>query len=485
MSYPGGLLDWLLREDPRYRVVSWLFLRLLALVYLFAFLSTALEITGLVGERGILPAQMLLDARFGRLGELAWLRYPTLFWLGSDNWALLGASYAGCLLSIGLLLNWRPRLMLIALFVLYLSLYQVGDRFFSFQWEFLLLETGFISILLAGGPNRLLVFLLHWLLFRLRFLSGYSKIFSGDPTWANLTTLNYYFETQPLPHMGAWYAHQLPEWLLRFGTGANLFVELVVPFFIFLPRPFRLFAAAATIAIQLAIMLTSNHNFVNLLTIALCLFLLDDRAVRALLPQRWLPALAGGAARLKGSALQLLAAVMLLSTSLATVYELVREDGVRFAVNSPVNWVRAWGLGNVYHIFPVMQTERQELVIEGSYDGTIWQPYDFRYKPDFAGDRPRLIMPIHPRLDWMLWFVPPQGERERYWFGALLYRLKHNEADVTALLRHNPFADRPPSYLRVMAYRFRFSTPDERARSGNVWQTELLGQFPQVPPRRP
>lgn len=485
MGYPGGVLDGLLREDERYRLVTWLFLRLLALVYLFAFLSTALEITGLVGESGILPAQMLLEGRFGRLGELAWLRYPTLFWLSSDNWALLGVSYAGCLLSIGLMLGWRPRLVLISLFVLYLSLYQVGERFFSFQWEFLLLETGFISIFLAGGPNRLLVFLLHWLLFRLRFLSGFYKLFSGDPTWANLTALNYYFETQPLPHMGAWYAHQLPEWILRLGTGATLFVELVVPFFIFLPRPFRLFAATATIAIQLLIMLTSNHNFVNLLTIALCLFLLDDRAVRALLPQTWLPRLASRADRHKRGLLQVLIATVLLSTSLATAYELVREDRVRFEVNSPVNWVRAWGLGNVYHIFPVMQTQRQELVIEGSQDGHNWQVYDFRYKPDSPQDAPRLIMPIHPRLDWMLWFVPPQRGREDYWFNALLYRLHQNEPDVTALLKNNPFADKAPRYLRVLAYRYRFSTPAEREISGNLWQAELLGQFPQVKPRRP
>jgi len=480
----AGLLDWLLREDPRYRLVTQIFLRLLALIYLIAFLSTALEITGLVGERGILPAGLMQAASLQRLGDWAWLRHPSLFWLNSSNWALLGASYAGCLLAIGLFFNWRPRLMLVLLFALYLSFFQVGQVFFSFQWEFLLLESGFIAIFLVNGPNRLLVFLLHWLLFRLRFLSGAAKLFGGDPSWSGLSALNHYFETQPLPHMGAWYAHQLPEWLLRAGTGATLFIELVVPFFIFLPRPFRLFAAGVTIGIQLLIMATSNHNFVNLLTIALCLFLLDDRAVRTLLPWRTAAPVRNAPAMPRGSLVQPLIALVLVSTSVATTYEMVRSD-LRFARNAPVNWVRGWGLGNVYHIFPTMQTERQELVIEGSHDGKTWLAYDFRYKPDYPGDAPRLIMPIHPRLDWMLWFVPPQRERDRHWFGALLYRLHHNEPDVTALLRHNPFADKAPRYLRVLAYRYRFSTPAQRERSGQVWQAQYLGVFPQVKPRRP
>jgi len=188
---------------------------------------------------------------------------------------------------------------------------------------------------------------------------------------------------------------------------------------------------------------------------------------------------------LLGAPIQLLLAATLVGTSLATSYELLRSDRQRFAVDSPVNWVRAWGLGNVFHIFPNMQTERQELVIEGSHDGIHWHAYDFRYKPDFAGDAPSLVMPLHPRLDWMMWFVPQQSKRDFFWFNALLYRLKNNEPDVTALFKHNPFANKPPRHLRVMAYAFRFSTPMERQTTGNVWQTRLLGQFPQVKPRLP
>jgi len=158
--------------------------------------------------------------------------------------------------------------------------------FFNFQWDFLLLEAGFLAIFLPYG-SPFILFLLHWVLFRLRFLSGLSKLLSGDESWANFTALKYYFETQPLPHIGAWYAHQLPEWLLRAGVGWTFFVELLVPFLMFLPRQPRLFAAWTTIVMQVLILLTSNHNFFNLLTIVLCLLLFDDRAFRWMHYREW------------------------------------------------------------------------------------------------------------------------------------------------------------------------------------------------------
>ena len=482
---PTRWLSRLLEPDPRYRITASLFLRLLALIYLAAFVSAALDITGLVGSQGILPAGAYLEQAERRIGEFAWLRLPTLFWLDHSDTSLLLASYAGCLFAVLLLLGWRPLLSTIALFVLYLSLFRVGQMFYNFQWDYLLLEAGFLAIFLTAGPNRLLVFLFHWLLFRLRFLSGLSKLLSDDPTWSSLTTLKYYFETQPLPHIGAWYAHQLPEWLLKTGTAFTLFVELLVPFFIFLPRPFRLFAAASTILIQLLIILTSNHNFFNLLTIALCLFLLDDQAIGRLVP-RWL----GGRGRegrqggLSGLVLPPVAALLLAASTFHAI-EFVTNREIEGAWTRPLHWVRGWGLGNVYHVFPVMQTERQEIVIEGSRDGVIWQRYEFKYKPDSTEDHPRLAVPLHPHLDWMMWFIPTQNPFMRPWFERFLWGLKTNSPGVTGLLRQNPFPVDGPRHLRVLAYRYRFTTPQEYAHSGRFWQAEYLGLFPNVPPRTP
>jgi hypothetical protein len=482
---PASWASFLLQADERYRQTSSLFLRGIALIYLAAFVSAALEITGLVGEAGILPVGDYLERLQLRFGEVAWVRFPTLFWLDHSDASLLVASYIGCFFACLLLFGYWPLLSTIALFLLYLSLFRAGQLFFNFQWDYLLLEAGFLSIFLTAGPNRLLIFLFHWLLFRLRFLSGLSKILSEDPTWSSLTTLRYYFETQPLPHMGSWYAHQLPDWLLKTGAGFTLFAELVVPFFIFLPRPFRLFAAAATILIQVLIILTSNHNFINLLTIALCLFLLDDRAIRRILPQ-WLCGRGRDAGRtpLSHAVLPVAAGVLLVSSAV-NAYEFVTDRRETDAWDAPVEWVRAWGLGNVYHVFPTMQTERHELLIEGSRDGRNWQPYTFRYKPNGPHDRPAFIVPLHPRLDWMIWFIPPQNPFMREWFQSFLWRLHSNSPSVTGLLRHNPFGEQGPRYLRVLVYRYRFTTAQQRQASGDVWNTEYLGEFPNVAPRTP
>ncbi|MDJ0740522.1 MAG: lipase maturation factor family protein [Gammaproteobacteria bacterium] len=484
MRSPTRWLPNLLATDSRYRLAGWLFVRVLAIVYFAAFLSTALEITGLVGEHGILPAGEHLQRLRDAAGAAAWVRFPTLFWIVHSDAALLAVSYAGCAFAVLLLLGWRPTLSLVVLFALYLSLFKVGQIFFNFQWEYLLLEAGFLAIFIGGGPSRLLVFLFHWLLFRLRFLSGLAKLHSDDPSWAGLTTLNHYFETQPLPHIGAWYAHQLPDWLLRAGTGLTLFVELLVPFFIFLPRPFRLFAAAATILIQLLIIATSNHNFINLLTIALCLFLLDDAALRRLLPRRLAPDSAPHRPALARLALLPLVAALIVPTSLYAAWEYF-GSGQRLAWDHPVNWVRGWGLGNVYHIFPTMQVERHELTIQGSHDAKAWQSYRFRYKPNAADERPPFIVPLHPRLDWMIWFIAPQNPAMRAWFDRFMWRLQQDAPAVTGLLAHNPFADRPPRHLRVLVHRYRFTSAAERRRSGRIWHVDYLGEFPRVPPRRP
>ncbi|MGB5648456.1 MAG: lipase maturation factor family protein, partial [Sedimenticolaceae bacterium] len=187
MSFPSPArwLPILLEPDERYRLTGRLFLRLIALIYLAAFVSAAIEITGLVGEQGILPAGELLGNLNRQFGPISWARFPTLFWIDHSDTSLLLASYAGCLFAVLLLIGWRPLLSTIALFALYLSLLHVGQIFFNFQWDYLLLEAGFLSIFLTSGPNRLLIFLFHWLLFRLRFLSGISKILSGDPAWEN------------------------------------------------------------------------------------------------------------------------------------------------------------------------------------------------------------------------------------------------------------------------------------------------------------
>ncbi|OOZ40497.1 hypothetical protein BOW53_07560 [Solemya pervernicosa gill symbiont] len=481
---------YLFEYDEGYQLTGWLFLRLLALIYASAFVSLTVQIEGLVGPSGILPMGEFLNFQFIRQGGLAWLSTPTLFWLDSSDTALFAATIAGFIFSMLLLFGLYERLSLILLFILYLSLYHAGQVFMNFQWDVLLLETGFLAIFLTKGVNGLSLLLFHLLLFRLRFLSGLSKIISEDPTWANLTTLQYYFETQPLPHFGSWFAHQLPHWLHVGGTAGVLIAELLIPFFIFLPRRFRITAAVVTIIVQLIIIATSNHNFVNLLTILLCLFLLDDRIIERIMPSRLRNHIfrQTEVARptIPGRLIQGVTGGAIIVVSISMALKLFGGVTLNPQLQQFSQLGSRYGVGHVFHIFPNMQTERHELQIEGSYDGTDWQPYIFNYKPQVLDEKPAIHIPHDPRLDWMIWFVPPQNPQMTGWFHRFMWQLSKNEPKVTALLRENPFEGRAaPRYLRVLVYRYHFTDWQTKNVTGEWWQRKYLGEFPNVVPRSP
>lgn len=480
-------LTSLFEVDDNYRLTCWLFLRGLALVYFVAFASLAVQIDGLAGPNGLLPFRETLSYAYQESGWHAWWKIPTVFWLDASDTALRFAAYGGCVLAIMLFVGRQPMFALVGMFVLYLSLFHAGDTFLSFQWDTLLMETGFLAIFLVRGPTGLVIFMYHWLLFRFRFMSGFFKLHSDDPSWSGLTTLNYYFETQVLPHAGAWYFHQLPEWMLKGGVLLVFFTELIVPFFIFLPRRFRIAAAIITIAMQILLMATSNHNFVNVLVIILCLFLLDDRIVGRVLPARLKTSLTASTPshRVGMKAGLGIASVLILVTSIATfAWRTTPVDYPGF-LNRTFVIVHTYGLGHIFHVYPSMQTERQELVVQGSYDGRNWYSYGFKYKPGRLDKRPVFNIPHQPRLDWMMWFIPPQGRKDDYWFRMLLQRLHEGSPQVLDLLEYNPFEQRPPRYLRVLAFDYRFTTPEEREESGNWWKRRYLGEFPNVRPRRP
>ncbi|MGB5735894.1 MAG: lipase maturation factor family protein [Thiohalocapsa sp.] len=466
-----------------YRLVVWLFLRLLGLIYAAAFASMAVQIQALAGSEGIRPIAEQLALAQERFGALRFLHYPSLFWLNASDATLLAVSWGGALLGLLLALGRNDRALLILLYGFYLSLFHAGQLFTNFQWDYLLLEAGFLAILLPGGA-KVVVWLFRLLLFKLRFLSGLAKVISGDEGWRQLTALHHYFETQPLPHVGSWHAHHLPDWLLRIGTGSTLFVELIVPFFFLLPRRFRHAAAWLTILWQLLIIATSNHNFVNLLTIALCLFLFDDCAVSRVLPRRiagWalrrspLPVQPGRLAAVSGVA----AALVLVPASLVSAAEMLRRE--------PIPTLSAWlerieplRIANRYHVFPSIDTERYSVQVEASLTGQDWVPLDWRYAPDDPRRITPFIVPHQPRLDWQLWFVPkgPVFLRD---FETLLTRLREGSPAVTRLLAEAPFGDQPPKLFRIRVYRYRFATPRERTKQGVWWVREDQGPFWPLP----
>jgi hypothetical protein len=457
-----------------------LFLRLLGLIFVAAFLSLFVQIRVLVGRDGLLPALDFLASvpRF----SLA----PSVFWIDASDAALTGAALAGMLLGAALFLNLAPRWCLLALWALYLSFVSVGQDFLSFQWDNLLLETAPLAFLVAPAglrprrappPHPVAVFLVLWLVFRLHFESGATKLLLGDPTWRDLTAMVTYYETAPLPTWIGWWAHQLPLQAQRATSLFTYVVELGLPLLLWTPARVRLVVFGVMLAMQASIVLTANYGYFNYLTMALLLFVLDDRqvdrvAARLGRPLAPLPARSASTARTAALAA---VAVLLVGLSLVQFLPFVRPARGLLAPLAPVrrvlNTVRSV---NAYHLFAQMTLVRREAVVEGSVDGVRWLPYEFRYKPGDPQRAPAFVAPHQPRLDFQMWFLL-LGGRGAPWFDALLTRLLENPKAVAPVFARNPFSDDPPRLVRAAVYRYRMTDVATRRATGAWWTRELEG----------
>jgi hypothetical protein len=351
----------------------------------------------------------------------------------------------------------------------------------SYQWDALLLEAGFLAVFL--GTEVVIVKLFRWLLCRLMFLSGAVKLLSGDPAWRHLAALPVHYQTQPLPTPLAWYFYQLPAWFHRISVGFVFFVELVVPLFVLAPRRIRLFAGLAITLLQLLIFLTGNYAFFNPLTITLCLFVLDDATLDHALPKRLLARIRSHAHFARGpvwwrTLCGLVAVFVLFVSGFLMVGEL---SGRHWApAESVIRAVGPFEIVNSYGLFAVMTTTRPEIIIEGSNDGTIWLPYEFRYKPGDLTRAPIWVQPHQPRLDWQMWFAALGNYQTDPWILNFLTRLLEGQPEVLNLMRHNPFPGAPPRYVRAMVYDYRFTTLAEKRASGDWWKRDVKQRY--VPP---
>ncbi len=473
-------------EPARFAAAQWLFLRALALIYALAFASLAGQVVGLFGSNGISPAVIYLESIAKSVaanggGAIRFLAVPSIFWLGADDTALQGMCLMGVVLAIILLVTGFQggrfqRLVVILLFCLYLSFSAIGQEFLSFQWDSLLLEAGFLAIFL--GRNRAIPWMFRWLVFRLFFLSGAVKLLSGDSTWRNLTALDFHYHTQPLPTVLAWYAEKLPSSLQRASTLAVIVVELAIPFLIFFPRRMRMFAASCLIGLQVLILLSGNYTFFNLLAIALCIFLFDDRAVGRWMPQgARLTAIEPGVdVRRRRVSAPLIAAATILTLGLIRLAQTLLVS-VPAPLAVAVRYTAPLQIVNTYGLFAVMTTTRNEIIVEGSADGLAWQAYEFRYKPGALGRAPRWAAPHQPRLDWQMWFAALGNYQSNPWFANMAVRLLEGSPTVTGLLAYNPFPGQPPRYVRAMVYEYKFSDFATRRRTGEWWTREPKGQY--------
>lgn len=435
-----------------------------------AFASFGTQARGLVGHDGILPLATYLPA--GPPGVSLFLRAPTLFWWSRGDLSILAVAWSGVALAAVAILakpfsTWQRAIFAI-LYCYHLSIVSGGQLFMEYQWDYLLLEVGFLALFLI--PDRWRPLLFRCLLARLMLESGLVKILSHDLSWRNLTALARHYETQPLPAPPAWLAAQLPLAFHRFSTAMVFVVELALPFLMFGPRRARHIAGFGTIGLQLLIFLTGNYTYFNLLTIALCLFLFDDDFLSRL---RLRPARAPSAPARRPVTIALASVIAFLS--IAEIWGMFATPPA--PVEAVIEAQAPFGIVNRYGLFAVMTTTRMEIEIEGSMDGETWLPYVLPHKPGPLGRAPGWIAPLQPRLDWQMWFAALGTARDNPWFTRLLLRLLEPSKPVLALFERTPFGERPPKYVRAMRYEYRFTSFEEHRRTGNWWFRESRGTY--------
>jgi len=472
---------------PRYTAASALFLRLLGLCYLSAFVSLWVQVDGLVGSHGILPIARLLDFVRGQTGAARYWFVPTLSWLFPSDAALHVLCGVGCAASVALLLGFVPCAAAATAWVCYLSLSVAGQVFLEYQWDILLTEAGLLAIFLAPPlrlrigsgfrPAPLARFLLVWLLFRVMLSSGVVKLSSGDPSWRDLTALQYHYWTQPLPTWTAWYMNLASPGFQKLSCAFLFVAELGAPLLFFLPRRLRLLGFALTVLLEVLIALTGNYAFFNLLTISLAFLLLDDGAF----PRRWRERAQRQAGEKRDRwprGILVPASVVLLVVSAVPFGATL---GLESAIPGPLvalyQFAAPFRSANAYGLFAVMTKRRPEIIVEGSADGVEWRAYEFRWKAGDLARRPLFVAPHQPRVDWQMWFAALERFDENPWFAAFLRKLLEGSPEVEALLLRNPFPDRPPRFVRARMFDYRFTNSSERRSTGHWWSREERGAY--------
>jgi Lipase maturation factor len=467
-------MGWL--SAPEYWLGRLVLERGTAAVYLLAFVAAARQFRALIGEHGMLPVPLYLArVSFRQVPSLFHLRYSDRLFAGV---AWLGAALSAAIVAgvAGLVPLWAAMLMWLLLWILYLSIVNVGQTWYSFGWESLLLETGFLAIFLGNdrvAPPLLTMWLARLLLFRLEFGAGLIKL-RGDSCWRDLTCLYYHHETQPMPGPLSWFFHRLPKPLHRIEVAGNHFAQLVVPFGLFAPQPVASVAGAIIVITQLWLVASGNFAWLNWLTILLGCSVIDASSWSTVLPIHAQPALTE-APRWFAALVIVFAALAVILTYWPVRNMISRAQRMNMSFNP-------FHLINTYGAFGSIGRTRREVVIEGTdeaeiTDHTVWKEYEFKGKPGAVRRLPPQWAPYHLRLDWLMWFAAISPHYAYPWLRGFLVRLLRNDPPTLRLLRHNPFPDSPPRYVRAQLYRYRFTTWRELVRDRAWWHRTLEGGY--------
>jgi hypothetical protein len=469
------------------QLVRLLVQRGLAAIYFIAFLVVLNQFKPLLGQNGLLPVPAFLKRV--RLRDA-----PSIFhWRYSDRLAD-GVAWTGIILSTlgGLGISesgpaWMSMAVWLVLWFLYLSVVNVGQTFYAFGWESMLVEAGFFASFLGPSrihPSVIPVLILRWMLFRTEFGAGLIKL-RHDRCWRDLTCLFYHYETQPLPNPLSWHFHHLPKIMHRAGVLGSHVVQLIAPFVLFAPQPFASIAGALIIFHQLWLIISGNYSWLNWITVVLGVTAFDDAVLRRVLPISFPPIAP------RGEAYDMLLIVIAVGTALLSIQPVMNLVSRNQIMNTSYN---PFHLVNTYGAFGSVTKIRYEIVIEGTdesilTDRTLWQEYEFKGKPGNPMRRPPQVAPYHPRLDWLVWFLPfsvtVHSRRiwipgHELWFIRFVYRLLENDRPTLNLLRHNPFENRRPAYVRARFYQYRYSSSEERRRTGAWWTRRLIDVY--LPP---
>jgi hypothetical protein len=468
---------WLSAEAPRYWLTRFVFLRALGFVYSVAFLVLCNQWAGLFGSHGLLPAARHLTRIEDRLG---FFELPTLFWLTASDGALGSACWLGMGLSLAVALGVEN--------ALYMSFCHVGQTFYGYGWEILLLETGFLAIFLCPvahvlpmrsrvAPASAVIWMMRWLVFRVMLGAGLIKI-RGDACWTALTCLAYHYETQPVPSPLSWWLHQAPLWFHKLGVLFNHVVELGAPWLLFGPRWARLLGGALIVSFQVILIVSGNLSFLNWLTIVIALACFDDDLFSRMLPKGLVSrARALEAGRQHSRAQTVLVVALALLVGLLSYGPIRNMLSPGQAMNTSFDPLH---LVNSYGAFGSVGKQRNEVIVQGTMDSSVgpathWQEYEFKCKPGDVRRRPCLITPYHYRLDWQMWFAALGNIAREPWFLRLVYKLLHGEPVVQALLARDPFPKQPPRFIRAELFEYRFTHIGEKTDA--FWHRRRVGSY--------
>ena len=473
------------KPKPTYWLTRFMILRLLGIVYATAFLVAVNQIIPLIGSDGLTPVGLYLQRisnAFGSDAKGFW-RLPSIFWFSHSDNSLLIVAWIGFMLSLFVVAGYANAILLFVLWFLYMSFNHVGQEWYGYGWEIQLTETGFLAVFLCPlidmrpFPKRRtpfpIIVLFRWLIFRIMFGAGLIKL-RGDETWRNATALYYHFETQLIPGPLSRWFHFLPHTILQIGVWFNWLAELMTPIFSFWPRIGRHIAGVIMILLQFILILSGNLSFLNWLTIIPCLACFDDGFWKKILP-RYLVKKAEQAESVAEDSKLVMVTTWIVTAiicflSFRPISNLISQGQIMNTSFDPFDLV------NTYGAFGSVGTERLNVVFEGTSDNDStetanWKSYIYKGLPVLTDKQPPQIAPYQLRLDWQMWFASMSTPEEYPWTYNLIWKLLHNDHDAVNLFAANPFAEKPPTYIRAVLYRYSFERPAQK----QFWKREKLG----------